>query len=200
MDKPTKENGYFIGYHDIFRSSAFADLSPIASKLLMMMLPMHNGYNNGSIELSARQASWMLKTGINQAQAALRDLQNKGFLVLTYKGRRINETIKKKSEWEITLFDGYDSKGSKRPATHDYMKWTPDIEAVPVDDIQLLDSIGRKKQARKSRAKQPSNISEISIAPSIQDIEKQDNDKFMREYEDSLYRRNDIEELEEIPF
>ncbi len=188
-------------HHSLIKSPAYRSLKPNSRALLIEVMALYEGYNNGFIGLSYRQAAEAVGIGINQAKAAFDELRAKGFIVMTYKGKRISHAERIASKWEITAFDGFDSAGQPRPATKDYLNWQ---EAKPVqpDDVKPIEEIDRKQQARKSRSKRAQAIYSgkhipISSCPSPTSFDPSAEDS-LDSYMKQLLERED--EDEDIPF
>lgn len=175
-------------HHSIVKCPAYRSLKPNSRALLIELMTGHEGYNNGFISLSYRQAAEALIIGINQAKAAFDDLRAKGFIIMTYKGKRISNAERIASKWEVTAFDGFDSSGNPRPATKDFLKWTAEDQIKP-DDVKTIEEIDRKKQNRKSRSKNIDTLDACQVDTSAElCLDKYMNDLLTRE------------DPEEIPF
>jgi hypothetical protein len=93
---------------------------------LVELYDLHNGENNGNIFLGAREAAKRLGTGKDRALAALHDLEQRGFI----RARQLGDFQWKTgmaTQWILTEFDY-----AGRPATRDFMKWTPTQNQNPV--------------------------------------------------------------------
>ena len=75
--------------HYILQSLAWGALSPVARALLVEVLLIFNGSNNGRIGLSARLSGQRLNCSKDTASRAFVELQRLGFLELSIAARSI---------------------------------------------------------------------------------------------------------------
>ncbi len=112
----------FIRLHrGVTDSVAWKNLSCEAIALLLFIWTRHNGFNNGEISCSHRDARNALRIGNDRVSRAFRELQDKGFLVCRFKGHfdiKVMAGHGRASEWEITA-EAYDANLPSRL----YRKW-----------------------------------------------------------------------------
>ncbi len=108
-------------HETLLRTDAWKALSANAKVMLIEIMRIHNGSNNGYIVLGVRAAAARLGCANNTAQKALKDLQEKGFL------KRVNRGYfglgdRESSTWRLTIFG---TSNNKRP-TAEFMTWKAD--------------------------------------------------------------------------
>jgi hypothetical protein len=105
-------------YQHLMGSDAWRDLPGNAIKVLLAIMSLDWGENNGSIYMSAQEAA--LRTGLskNTAHKMLQLLDEVGFIKPTIKG---HFSVKggPATQWRLTWLN---APGFSRP-THDYRKW-----------------------------------------------------------------------------
>ena len=84
----------------------------------------YNGYNNGEIVMSVRQAARLLNCNKDTAAKYLEELEKKGWVRLTEKGCFNQKTDKTASTWRIT--NQPVGLGVDTPATKEYARWEPE--------------------------------------------------------------------------
>lgn len=99
-------------------SPAWCSLSPPAVKVFIALACRFNGANNGKLSLSLDEGARLLALGKATVHRALNELQAKGFVVMTRKGRWYGRLA---TEFALTTksFNGM-------PATNDWRRWRPD--------------------------------------------------------------------------
>lgn len=125
----SKEIGFIKLHRGVTGSSAWKSLNCQAKALLIAIWEQHNGGNNGAIGFSHRQARDALRIGNGKVQQAFRDLQDRGFIVETYKGAfdyKVGAGEGRASEWEIT-----DEPCNGKPAKKLYKYWKGKQNTVP---------------------------------------------------------------------
>ena len=104
----------FVQLHDwMLTSGAYRLLSPQARALLVEMMRLYNGGNNGTIFMSQRDAAKALgiKTHATAAEY-LRELQHRGFIkVVVYGSFSVKTQLA--SVYELTMFDVGSRKATK---------------------------------------------------------------------------------------
>ncbi len=124
--------GRSIGYtdrfgrvpHELLRSNAYRSLSPNARSLLVELISIYNGDNNGSLYLSVRDAAARMGVvDLSAASRAFDDLQDMGFIVLTVDSTfRGGSSGKSRARcWRLTFEPG----PGRKLATHDYREREP---------------------------------------------------------------------------
>lgn len=96
--------------YDVITSDAFKALSHSAVRVLILVMAQFNGRNNGNIIVTSRQLEATGQIGHTAATRALKELQQKGFLVKTAQGLY---TTKMANTWEITIVK---NNGENRPS------------------------------------------------------------------------------------
>lgn len=92
----------------VLRSDSFASLSPHATKLLMDFLSLYNGFNNGDLSITWKDAArrhWKSRDTFNKA---LKELLDRGWLIKTRQGG-----LHRCNLFAVSLFsidDGIDKK------------------------------------------------------------------------------------------
>ena len=109
--------------HGLLKSEAWQHLSPDATKVLLDLWSRHNGINNGSIGYAHRTARECLcrahgrQISRRRATAALQEIQDKGFAVIT-KDSTFTTKTKLAREWRLTA----EKAGDQRPS-RDFRHW-----------------------------------------------------------------------------
>ena len=106
-------------------SAAYRSLSLRARCLLVELKLLYNGSNNGELFLSVRAAAARLKTGLHQAMAAFRELEDRGFI----KPRQRGSFQWKQRHATCWLLTEYDDDMTGHKATKEFMTWPPDDAA-----------------------------------------------------------------------
>jgi hypothetical protein len=106
----------------MIRSSAYRSLSLAARAVLIELVDVYRGTNNGYLALSTRDAAARIGTSKDTAARALAELQAKGFIVRCSRGHFDRKTPHA-SEYRLT-FRPCD-RTSGRP-TNDFMRWQSD--------------------------------------------------------------------------
>lgn len=110
--------------HELLRSNAYRSLSPNARSLLIELISMYNGDNNGSLYLSVRDAAARMGVAdLSAASRAFDDLRDMGFVVLTVDATfRGGSSGKSRARcWRLTFEPG----PGRKLATHDYREREP---------------------------------------------------------------------------
>jgi DNA-binding transcriptional MocR family regulator len=84
-------------------TKAWRSLNPDCRQLYVEIARRYNGYNNGRIPYSVRQACADLHIGKATASRAFRTLQERGFIVVMQKGAFSWKT-RRATEWRLTEF------------------------------------------------------------------------------------------------
>ena len=129
-------------------SPQFCNLSPSSIKVLIGLCCRHTGFNNRRINFSQDDLKDMLHLGKATVSKALKELENKGFIVCTKKGYFTGRVA---SSYEITFItsEGYEPtnlwKNSQNPAPESRKNLTKIKEdflsemAMDIHKIQVLD-------------------------------------------------------------
>jgi len=106
-------------------TNAYRGLSPNARSLLMELISLYNGSNNGSLYLSVRDAAARMGVAdLTAASNAFGELQEMGFIVCTMPSefRGGSSSTSRARCWRLTFEHGPD----KQIATHDYREREPE--------------------------------------------------------------------------
>ncbi len=120
------QKGRNLGYtfvmlrHDIMDSRAYLALSPDARCVYQCIKRRFNGYNNGDIPISCREAAEQCNIGKSTAAKALIEIQEKGFAVVTVKSGFNVKGSRRSQRWRLTE-EGYNGQ----PPTNDWRDWEP---------------------------------------------------------------------------
>jgi hypothetical protein len=126
-----KESRHVRLYHWLTDTDAWKSLNANSRAIYIEIARRYagGGTNNGRIPYSVREAADALKIGKSTAQRALRDLENRGFIVATWRGH-FDRKARHASEWRLTEF-GCDVTNAL--ATKDFARWKPEnLKPVPV--------------------------------------------------------------------
>ncbi len=102
----------------MLHSDAWRSLSGPAVKVYFELRSRFNGTNNGQLTLSLDEAVRLLKIGKTTAMRALSELEVKGFIVMTKRGKWYGRLA---SEYAVT-----DKPVSGAMATHAWKHWRPE--------------------------------------------------------------------------
>jgi predicted transcriptional regulator of viral defense system len=117
-----KSPAFVMLYHKWMSTAAWAALSGIEVKLLVEMLRLYRGDNNGHLGLGQYQAAATLGVARNTAARAFEGLEEKGFIRPTRKG--CFDVKGQQTEWRVTMWPAFG-----KVATHDYLKWSAEEKA-----------------------------------------------------------------------
>jgi len=109
--------------HSMTNTPAWLDLSGNAVKLLVHMIKLSNGLNNGEIVLSGRMAADAIGLARNTVMAAFQDLQSHGFIAMTGEAG-FNCKVRVAPTWRLT----FQPAGQTAP-THEYRDWEQPLSA-----------------------------------------------------------------------
>ena len=87
----------------MLRSHAWRILTPVARAVLIEVMAIYNGSNNGYLALSARTAAERANCSKDTAARAFRELCAKGFIELSIQGA-FHRKDRHASEWRVTLY------------------------------------------------------------------------------------------------
>ena len=112
--------GQYIGLgYPTIRSPAWRSLSGAAIKVWCELRSRYHGGNNGRLSLSLDEGARLLHLSKSTVRRALGELESRGFIVLTRKGRWYG---RKASEWRVT--DRRCDTDGTFP-TYDWKRWRP---------------------------------------------------------------------------
>jgi len=115
-----RKERYVMLEHHMLNCHAYKHLSFKARVLYIEFKMRYNGSNNGKIHLSIASASKELNCSRNTIRSALKELEEKGFIIYRFKGK-FSHKVHRASEYILTEY----SHGENL-ATKDYMKWQPE--------------------------------------------------------------------------
>lgn len=104
----------------LMRTDAWQHLSLNGRCMLIELMRLHNGQNNGDIVLGIREAARRLDCSPNHAHKLLRELGEKGF-VRCAKAGRFGLGDREASTWRLTIFG---TLADRRPSA-EYRTWKP---------------------------------------------------------------------------
>ncbi|GLV21987.1 hypothetical protein TomMM35A_18400 [Sphingobium sp. TomMM35A] len=123
MSRRRKSPPFVMLYHSMTGTPAWLDLSGNAVKLLVHMVKLSNGINNGEIVMSGRMAADAVGLARNTVMTALKELQEHGFVAMTA-GAGFSCKVRVAPTWRLT----FQPAGHDAP-THDYRYWKPPVSA-----------------------------------------------------------------------
>jgi len=116
---------YITRCHDMLKSDAYRDLSLTARCLLEEFQIAYNGSNNGSLSISTKNASRLLKVSEPTAIKAFRELVEHGFIKLTEHHYWQQQRAR---EFRLTF-----EKHNGREASNEWLLWSEDC---PVAELK----------------------------------------------------------------
>lgn len=102
-------------------SPAWLSLRGAAVKVWLLLRTRFSGFNNGKITLSLEEAATILHMSKATVHAALRELEDRGFLVCMARGQWYG---RRASEWAVT-----DKGIDGAPPTNAWRQWRPSFDA-----------------------------------------------------------------------
>lgn len=116
----SKKAGTFVMIpHIVIDSAAYQSCKPTERAILVELVRRYNGYNNGFIGLSARDAADRLHMNKDTANKALNSLWQKGLIACAKRGG-FSFKLRHSSEWRLT-WKKCDRTGQF--ASHAYRGW-----------------------------------------------------------------------------
>lgn len=110
--------------NDIIDSEAWKSLSSNSQALWLHIRRRYNGYNNGDIPLSCREAGELLNISKNTAGKAFKELLDRGFIkVGSVGGFRVKKRYS--TRWILT-----DEEFNGCKATKEWKKWKPSKDKI----------------------------------------------------------------------
>lgn len=104
-------------YHKWIDTPAWRDLSGAAVKLLVQIVRLYDGENNGAIMLSERHAAEALGVARNTVSRAFAELIDHGFIAVHQRGH-FDRKVQHGTLWRLTFWPT-----ERKVATHDYLRW-----------------------------------------------------------------------------
>ena len=125
----SKRGGQFVPIPvDMARSAAWRSLTGTAVKVYIELRSRYNGGNNGDLSLSLDEAARLLGIGKATAQRAFAELEKKGFIKLTKRGRWYGRMA--------STYAATDRPHGTHPQTNDWRGWQP--PGVPKNAFSVL--------------------------------------------------------------
>lgn len=124
----------------ILRSPAYQSLSVHARAVLVELLMVYNGQNNGTIGASVRRLSLRCGIAKDTASKALGELQERGFIECTKQGA-FSLKLRHASEWRLTWLQ---CNLTNREPSKAFMRWSPEIQNTVLVGGQLVRHGGPK--------------------------------------------------------
>ena len=153
--KDPRDHGTYVR-RALMETPAFRALSPKAQILLLWLKLEWKGAkynNNGKIRLSVRQAAGRLGVSVNTAAEAFRELQAKGFIVVTQMGSLGVEGEARGPSYELTEHPR-PSREEEVEGRKLYLQWKPGSD-FPVARHNVNNPAGRN--GRRVRAPEKQN-------------------------------------------
>lgn len=124
MDRSGRSKGesHIRLHRGVYGSAAWKSLSCEARCALIEVWQRHDGFNNGRIGCSHREIRGALRIGSRKVTQALKELQERGFLIIRTKGAfdfKVGAGEGRSTEWEITTEPCDD-----QPAKRLYKNWS----------------------------------------------------------------------------
>jgi hypothetical protein len=114
-------------YLYMLKTAAWGSLGCDAKCLLIELMALYNGTNNGELFLSVREAAKRLNASTRRATAAFAELLDRGFIVTTRKGSRTRRGEERLATcWRLTEFD---DDLTRRQPTKEFIAWRPVADA-----------------------------------------------------------------------
>lgn len=203
------KSGFFQTERETVTCPSYLDLSFPAREVLRLFLSQYNGFNNAFIDMAHREGAEFVGMSRGTFDRSVKELEEHGFLVRTFKGRRITETKTVASQWEITCQPTKDAAGVVTPATKEYLSWDGkpiEYEAVDISEAGFVPIRNRKRVRKKST--DISYLTKDERPPIVSDPEREAFYKKhlgIEDYEmdDQPYRNpilEPIDEEEDVPF
>lgn len=119
---------YLILPRAVLESEAYRSLGFRARAALTLLHLRFNGFNNGTIALSARDMARELTKSHAQNLEALNELEDRGFIALE---KDFPKVQRKAREYRLTFISSGPER-DVRPATNDYLSWSREKSPVRV--------------------------------------------------------------------
>jgi hypothetical protein len=107
--------------HYMLTSHAWSALSPIGRSILIEIMALYNGGNNGFLAMAARTAAQRCNCSKSTAIRALQELARLGFIEVSVEGKFALRTHHA-TEYRLTL---YNCHRTHALPTNSFMKWRP---------------------------------------------------------------------------
>jgi DNA-binding transcriptional MocR family regulator len=119
--------------HDLLESPAWKSLRPVERALYVAIVQRFNGFNNGDISLSCREAALDLGTGKGTISTAYGVLLKRGFIEVT-KGSAFNMKTKVAARYRLTSHP-VDHGNKRMPATNEWKRWKNEISQTLLQNL-----------------------------------------------------------------
>lgn len=127
-------------HHWLLNTAAYRSLSPPARALLVELMSIYNGTNNGRLALSVRDAGTACCVSKNTAARAFRELTDRGFIV-QIKPSGFSVKSRLAAEWALTEFRN-DVTGCM--ATKEFVRWASKIQNTVPHEGRSVPVAGRQ--------------------------------------------------------
>ena len=111
--------------HWMLKGSAWCTLTAPARALYVELAQRYNGFNNGEISMSVREAARALHIAKDTATRTFHELEEKGFIKRHVCGS-FNWKLRHASTWILTEF-----ALGETPPSKEFARWRPNSEAGP---------------------------------------------------------------------
>ena len=130
--------------HRIQQSDAYLALSCNAKALLLELISLDNGHNNGDIFLSEKDAAARLGIGCQKTvRTAFVQLQSNGLIAMTKDAHfQVKTGIGRSRKWRLTWLYDY---AEKKPASNDWQKYEPPDTRTAARVAKAREAIKRYK-------------------------------------------------------
>ena len=107
-------------YYSLMDTAAWKNLKPAPRALYLELKRQYNGYNNGKVLLSYRDAAKRLNVSYNSVGSWFKALEKCGFIICMQRPHLGPSGVGQTSHWRLTEYE-YDGN----TATHEYRIWKP---------------------------------------------------------------------------
>ena len=107
-------------YYSLMDTTAWKNFKPAPRALYLELKRQYNGYNNGKILLSYRDAAKRLNVSYNSVGSWFKELEKCGFIICMQRPHLGPSGVGQTSHWRLTEYE-YDGNS----ATHEYRMWKP---------------------------------------------------------------------------
>jgi len=158
--KRRKGKGKFVMIEKyMFDSDAWMALSCVDRCLYLEFLKRYDGFNNGRIGFSCREAVALLRIGKSTASRSFKNLEDKGFIEVT---KRSGFNIKGRVSNEHRLTE-YKCDITGELPTKKFVHWRPDEKSTVPPQVRTVPSQVRKRQ--KAVPKPPHSPTTGTVKP-----------------------------------
>ena len=105
--------------HWLLKTPAWRALTPAARALYVELAQRYNGFNNGEISMSVREAARLLNIAKDTASKTFRQLEEKGF-IRPHSSGSFHFKLRHATTWILTEFEF-----GNTPATKEFARWQP---------------------------------------------------------------------------